>query len=297
MDSTKQKISTEARVNTSGPNTANHQALRDESISFESQFTENIRRSDNSIAKDFIQLNIKKESKLPITISELTEEKHLRKIIVFFKSQSFINLTNLKEFNLIIRKYLKDLDNLTNKLNRLREEIDKETSDYDPHGKLIMNWSLKTNKIRLDFERPKLNESKQYIAIPMNPKESSIVFTQNFANEPFNEIIKIRTKYTRQKKNSIKFDAQVWQAFNHSGISPSNYLKTLDCLERNHLNMKDFSEEVNKKELLELLRGNLINKISIKTNNKDTSLIRFRTNLSQQIETKITATASSLKIF
>jgi hypothetical protein len=97
--------------------------------------------------------------------------------------------------------------------------------------------------------------------------------------------------------NSINFDATVWQSFNPNGILQKNYMKSLDCLERNYLDLSKFVHEVNKKDLLNVLSTNLMNSIAIKTDNQETTFLDFTTNIGQKVEAKITSFASSLLVY
>lgn len=268
-----------------------------ENVFFESSYTKNLKQ--NSIAQEFVQLNFKKEYKLPVTTKDLVEARDLKNIIRFFKTHCFINSANFNQFDQLIRTYLNDFIDPSNKLNQLREEIDKYSLNSDKHGKLIMNWWVKAGKIRINLERFKFSQSKQSIAISQNPydKEGMLIFSQFSTDQSYKELIKKRVFFGKNKSHSINFDSQIWQAFNQMGIHSNDYLKTLECLERNHLCMKDFCKEVNKKELLTWMRGDLIAKVCLRTNNKDTSRIYFENNLKQRIEAEINPGVTSLRIF
>lgn len=254
-----------------------------------------------SIAREFVQLKLKKESKLPITLNEIKEETQLQKIIVFFQENPFISLNNFRQAELVLSAYLNDPMLITEKLCRLQEEFDKTTRNNDKFGKVLMTFALRAKGLRLKLVRPKLRGCTQSIAINFRTKldPAMVVYTNWEWKNKKTELIRSKSNYKpgqARNSSSIDFDAKVWQAFNTTGIEQKNYMKSLDCIERNYLDLPKFVHEVNKKGLTNLLGPKLINNTAIKTDNQDTTFLNFTTNIAQKVEAKVTSFASSLII-
>lgn len=255
-----------------------------------------------NISRDFTQLKLKKESKLPLSLRDIKEETQIQKIIVFFKENPLIGLNNFKQAEHILCNYLKEPILANDKLSKLQEAFDKETYNTDKFGKVIMSWSLKNRGIRLKILRSKLKDCSQSIAINFKTKidPAFVIYTDWDWKNKKTELIRSKSNYKHDKHrdmNSINFDATVWQAFNPNGILQKHYIKSLDCIERNYLDLPKFVHEVNKKCLTNLLASNLMNNIAIKTDNQETTFLDFTTNSGQKIEAKITSFASSLLVY
>ncbi len=257
--------------------------------------------NEATIAREFIQIKLRRESKLPISLNDIKEETQLHKIVVFFQQNPFISLNNFRQAEQILSPYLNDPLAVTDKLKKLQEEFDKSTKNHDKFGKVVMGFTLRSKGLRLKLERPKLKGCSQSIAINYNTKQdpSLLVYTTWDWKNKKTELIKSKSNYKpRQARNSssINFDANVWRAFNLAGIQQKNYMKSLDCLERNYLDLPKFVHEVNKKEITKLLGPNLMNNVAIKTDNQETTFLNFTTNTAQKVEAKVTSFASSLII-
>ncbi len=255
-----------------------------------------------TIAREFVQLKLRKESKLPMTLSDIKEETQIQKIITFFKENPLISLNNFKQAESILCNYLNDPIVASDKLGKLQEAFDKETYNTDKFGKVIMTWALKNRGVRLKLLRSKLKDCSQSIAVNFKTKidPALVVYTDWDWKNKKTELIRSKSNYKhtqRRDMNSINFDATVWQAFNPSGILQKNYMKSLDCIERNYLDLSKFVHEVNKKCLMNLLSDNLMNNIAIKTDNQETTFLNFTSNTGQKIESKVTSFASSLLVY
>ncbi len=259
------------------------------------------RDKEATIARDFVQLKLRKESKLPITLKDIKEETQIQKILTFFKNNPLIGLNNFRQAESILYDYLNDPIIVSDKLTKLQEAFDKETYNTDKFGKVIMTWALKNRGIRMKILRSKLKDCSQSIAVNFKVKidPALVVYTDWDWKNKKTELIRSKSNYKHNQHrdmNSINFDATVWQAFNPSGILQKNYMKSLDCIERNYLDLSKFVHEVNKKCLMNLLSDNLMNNIAIKTDNQETTFLNFTTNTGQRIEAKVTSFASSLLV-
>lgn len=265
-----------------------------ETVSFPSE-------NETTIAREFVQLKLRKKSQLPITLDDIKEEAQLQKIIVFFKQNPFINLNNFTQAEHLLCSYLNDALAFMEKLEKLREEFDKSTKNNEKFGKVVMNFTLRSKGLRIKIDRPKLKGCSQSIAINFNSKLNPSMIAMTHYNWKHQKVELIRSKsnfkpIARRNYASIDFDAKVWQAFNAPGIQQKNYMKSLDCLERNYLDLPKFVHEVNKKDISNMLSTSLINNVAIKTDNQNTTFINFTTNTAQKVEAKITKFASSLII-
>lgn len=252
-------------------------------------------------AKTYVQLNVKRQSQVPININDIKEEAQLQKIVSFFREHPLVNLSNFKLAEKILCDYLNDPIHSTLKLARLQEEFDKRTTANDKFGKVIITWALKNRGVRFKILRSKLKGCTQSIAISFKPRlePALIVFTDWDWKNKKTELIRSKSNYKPEKNRnpgSVEFDAKVWQTFNRLGISQKNYMKSLDCIERNHLDLPKFVHEVNKKNLLNAMTESLMKNVAIKTDNQDTTFLNFVTNASQQVEVKVTGFASSMLI-
>ncbi len=260
------------------------------------------RDKEATIARDFVQLKLKKESKLPITLNDIKEETQIQKIIVFFKANPIVGLNNFKQAESVLCDYLNDPIVVSDKLAKLQEAFDKETYNTDKFGKVIMSWALKDRGVRLKILRSKLKDCSQSIAVNFKTKidPALVVYTDWDWKNKKTELIRSKSNYKhtqRRDMNSINFDAAVWQAFNPGGLLQKNYMKSLDCIERNYLDLSKFVHEVNKKCLMNLLSDNLMNNIAIKTDNQETTFLSFTSNAGQKVEAKVTSFASSLLVY
>lgn len=258
--------------------------------------------TEATIAREFIQLKLKKESKLPVTLNDIKEETQMQKIIAFFQENPFISLNNFKQAELLLSSYLNDPLAVTEKLEKLQEEFDKATKNNDKFGKIVMGFALRSKGLRIKLTRPKLKGCTQSVAINFKATidPALVVYTNWDWKNKKTELIRSKSNYKPQQARnsaSIDFDAKVWQAFNPTGLQQKNYMKSLDCIERNYLDLPKFVHEVNKKGLTNILGPNLINNVAIKTDNQDTSFLNFTSNAAQKVEAKVTSFASSIIIY
>ena len=282
----------------------------DQSVASQTRATASYRAGDSvnfpvdneaTIAKEFVQLKLRKKSQLPITLDDIKEETQLQKIVVFFKQNPFINLNNFMQAEHLLTSYLNDPLAFVEKLEKLREEFDKSTKNNEKFGKVVMSFTLRSKGLRIKLDRPKLKGCSQSIAINFNTKLNPSMIAMTSYNWKHKKVELIRSKsnfkpIARRNAASIDFDAKVWQAFNAAGIEQKNYMKSLDCLERNYLDLPKFVHEVNKKDLSNMLNASLINNVAIKTDNENTTFVNFTTNSAQKVEAKMTKFASSLII-
>jgi len=256
-------------------------------------------------AQNLSQINIKKESQLPIyNPGKISDSRHLQNLVSFFIHEPHINIYNFSKAELLLNKFvdfkgLNDIEELRIKLHNLQEELDKSTSSHDKFGKALISWSLKTNGLKLTLVRPMLQGFKQFIGIDFT-KESKITVLNSWAGKTKkHEFIKARTQkkiHKNHQKNSIAFDAKVWKSFNLADILLKNYEKTLECLERNRNTLPELIQEINKKNLLQVIHEPYLNKVSIKSDNYETAFLSFMTKSSQKVDIKLCSYASSITI-
>jgi len=278
----------------------NERSDKDE-VFFNSVFQQTPKLPPTNIA----QISIKKESYLPLyTPRPVNDVKALKELVSFFIYEPYINIYNFNRAEKCLAKFinfkaLNDIEELRAKLSELQEEFDKSTSSQDKFGKALIKWSLRTNGIKLTLVRPKMQGFKQFIAINFN-KESEITILNYWQgkNEK-HELIKSRTQNKIHKKhqiNSIRFDAQVWKSFNASGILAKNFTKTLECLERNRNTLPELIQEINRKQVMQIIHEPYLNNVTIKTDNNETAFLSFLSNTSQKVDIKLCSYASSITI-
>jgi hypothetical protein len=251
------------------------------------------------------QISVKKESYLPLYTPKPVEDvKALKELVSFFIYEPYINIYNFNRAEKCLARFvnfkaLKDIEELRAKLSELQEEFDKSTSSQDKFGKALIKWSLRTNGIKISLVRPKMQGFKQYIAINFN-KESEITVLNCWAGKTEkHEFIKSRSQskiHKKHQKNSIAFDAQVWKSFNVSGILACNYTRTLECLERNRNTLPELIQEINKKQIMQIIYEPYLNNVTIKSDNNETAFLSFLTNSSQKVDIKLCSYASSITI-
>lgn len=238
----------------------------------------------------------------PEDIKELRIETKLNKILRFFDNFAFVNLANFKIIQSLLVEYFSNCYSLSDSIRRLKEEIDKHSKDNQLHGKLFISTAVRNNALRLTLTRSKSRDTKQYISFTLDEHLHSelYIFSSSIKNDTKKfELIrncKFGNRSTNQDPDSVCFDAKVWQGFNYAGIFKKNYLKTLDCIERNRLSLSKFISEVNKKDIKNILNKNLMNNVEITTDNKHVLCLKFNTNIGQHIETKLTKDAAAITI-
>jgi len=158
---------------------------------------------------------------------------------------------------------------------------------------------MKQNGVKLTLARPKLQGFKQFIAIDFT-QESRVTILNSWSGKSHkHEFIKKRTQNKVHKTNqrsSIKFDAEVWKSFNSFDILLKNYEKTLECLERNRNTLPELIQEINKKNLFQVIHEPYLNKVTIKSDNHETAFLSFVTRGFQEVDVKLCSYASSITI-
>jgi hypothetical protein len=280
--------------------------ILNERINGEGIFFDNFLNQEIKIPKKTLaQINIKKESNLPAYNPLFTSD--LKNLISFFTNEPYINIYNFNKAEILLKKFINfkainDIQELKHKLQELQQELDKSISDLNKFGKALLHWSLKTNGLKLTLIRTKIQGLKQFVAIDFT-KESKITILNCWSKEPGvqlkNELIKRRSQYTCNKKSdshSINFDAEVWKSFNFGDISFKNYEKTLDCIERNRNTLPELIKQVNKKNLFQVVHEPYLNKVAIKSDNRETTFLNFETRSCQKVTIKLCSYASCITI-
>ena len=154
----------------------------------------------------------------------------------------------------------------------------------------------KPGRLCLERSSYELGYVKQYLKIDFE-KQGLIAYTVWVDKAKGVEILRSSLGIKKAaSEDSISFDANIWKSFNKVGISKDNYLKTLDCIERNHLNLEDFISEVNERNIFNLLQPRMIDNVSILTNARDTTYFDFDASDEQRLSVKIAKGASSILI-
>jgi hypothetical protein len=280
------------------------QKILNERISNEEVFFNNLQNQEiKSSKKNLAQINIKKESTLPVyNPLMVSDSKALGSLINFFSNEPYINIYNFRTAEVLLNRFinfksLNDLEELRNKLQELQQELDKSISNQNKFGKALISWSLRTNGVKLSLIRANIQGFKQYIAIDFT-KESKVTILNCWNGKlKKNELIKKRSQSTchkRSQSQSICFDAEVWKSFNFGDISFKNYEKTLDCIERNRNTLPELIKEINKKNLFQVIHEPYLNKVAIKSDNRETTFFSFVTRSSQKVDIKLCSYASSI---
>ncbi len=248
------------------------------------------------------QIRVNKDAGLQLDYTELKLEQKLNKIIGFFNKFAFVDIVNFKLIQGLLSDYFSYNSSLKDSISRFKEEIDKYSRNNHNHGKLYVSTAVKGNSLRLTLTRSKAKDTKQYISFSLdeNLQSELLVYTTDLkADTKRSSVIRncmLKNRSFNQSPESINFDAGIWKSFNFAGIHRKDYLKTLDCIERNRLNLSKFINTVNKKDLSNILTKDLISQIKIKTDNKHILCLSFVTSQGQKVEAKLTKDAVSLSI-
>lgn len=248
------------------------------------------------------QIRVNKNASSQLDYAELKLEQKLHRIIGFFNKYAFVDIVNFKSIQNLLTDYFSHASSLKDSINRFKEEIDKYSRNNHTHGKLYVSTAIKSNSLRLTLTRSKAKDTKQYISFSLDESFQSelLVYTKDLKSDKSKSAIirncMLKNRSFNQNEESIKFDANIWRSFNFAGIHRKDYLKTLDCIERNRLNLSKFINSVNKKDLSNILTKDLISQIKIKTDNKHILCLEFITNQGQMIEAKLTKDAVALTI-
>lgn len=241
-----------------------------------------------------IKLKVFKKPAPLVPARKLEEESQIQSLAQFFVENSYVNLRNYnKAKSLFLGLFSSSVDFQKNFL-LLSQELDKKTDKYHKFGKAYLSMQ-KSGKLCLERSSPSLGYLKQYISVDVS-KNDLVTYTIWEDKARGVELIRSAKLGNKKKVNdkSLKFDANIWKKFNSYAILPKHYLKIMDCVERNHLNLEQFTRLVNKKEISKLFTPLLINEPKITSNAKDTTFFDFKTNALQNVNIKITKAAVSL---
>lgn len=219
--------------------------------------------------------------------------------IGFFKTYPIVSISNFASAEKLFRKIFDSKKNLNHVLYKLKEKCEENFYETDRFGNLVLDSLIKSPYLKLALDRTKLKDVKQFLSLDLdstNP-HAFIAYTKWDWKNPKYEIIRSfspNIPYPKPDAKSIAFDAKIWQSFNSNGIHRKNLLKSLDCLERNRHTLPDFIREINRKSISNIFTEDLINGVSIKTDNQDTVFLSFKTSSGQKIAAKLTGFASSI---
>lgn len=241
-----------------------------------------------------LKLKVFKKPAPLVPVKKIEEESKIEQLAKFFVENSYINLRNYKQAKNLFLGLFKDSLDFQKNFLLLSQELDKKTDKYHKFGKAYLSMQ-KSGRLCLERSSPSLGYVKQYISVDIanNDLVSYTVWEDKARGV---ELIRSSKAGNKKKVNdkSIKFDANIWKKFNSYAITPKHYLKIMDCVERNHLNLEQFIRKVNQKELSNLFSPLLINEPSVTSNAKDTTFFDFKTNASQNVNIKVTKAAISL---
>lgn len=248
------------------------------------------------------QINIKKAQ--PISRAEqenLITNRKLLALYNFFNTNPFVSLSNFQTAQKILANYFDDPTKFIDRILKLKEYLPQGFEQHHRFGLLKIDCVYRGDYIKLSIQRSKLKDTEQHISINLenHTPDNLLVFTQwNWKNKKY-QIIRSTEMNNRRigsSPSSIEFDAKVWQAYNAGGIFRKNFLKTLDCIERNYKNLGALINSVNQKSLLNVFDKALINNASIKTDNQLASIMNFRTNTSQKVDIRVSQYTTSLTV-
>jgi len=248
------------------------------------------------------QIKVQPSPQLPVrNLQEEREQQCLKELLFFFHKYPFVSINNFKQLEKLLFAYLSPYDNIKGKINTLECLLTQKLDQNHSFGKLSLGFIINPTSVEIKIERSKIQAVTQMISLNFNKYDfhKMLVMTKwNWSNKKV-ELIRSRAPFRSPRASdqiSVEFDAKVWKSFNRSGIGSKNFMKSLDCIERNHLNFPEFIHYVNKKTALDFLTDDLITNTSIKTNNKDISFIEFRTNTGQKVETKLSGFCSCITV-
>jgi hypothetical protein len=225
-------------------------------------------------------------------------KKFFRDFSYFFRVYPLISLNNFKSAEKLFLAYFSNRNELLFRLAEFKQNCEKFTSEKDKFGKLSFDFKLKDHSLQITLRRSKLKGIVQYLSVALGQEKDFIAFTRWNAKQKKEELIRSKNPYKKKPvtKESLVFDVKVWQAFNTNSISRKHFMKSLDCIERNHKYINDFLNLANKKTVLNFIQPALFNKVSIKTDNHNTSFLNFRTPAGQNVAVKLTNFASSIVV-
>lgn len=216
----------------------------------------------------------------------------------FFNLYPLVSLSNFKASEKLFVSYFANRREILVRISEFKKVIDTFSSERDKFGKLIFDFKLKAHSLQITMQRSRLKGVKQYLSISLNSDAEFICFTQWNWKHKKEELIRSRDPFKVKKitKDSLAFDAKVWQAFNNQGLKRKHFMKSLDCLDRNQDRVIDFINLANKKSIINLIEPDLFSNVSIKTDNQNTLFLNFRSNIGQKVDVRLTHFASSIVV-
>ena len=275
-------------------------------------FPSDIQANEQTLLKPKVKLDIKqikrKAPKLKVSttktttvvpVNDLFLEKNIKALGEFFSKNACISIKNFALAKKLFVSVFKDEASVKRNYILLAQELDKMTSKCHSLGKAHIKV-VKSGQFLLERVSNSSN-LHQYISIDFDNKDITVytIFLDS-TKRSMREFIR-STKFqsmpaNKALKKSLDFDVNVWKQANAKGIKVSSLQRTLDCFERNHLNISEFINKVNYKSLDNLLLPSMIKESNIKTNAVDTTFVDFKTNDSQAVSMKIAKDVSSLRI-
>ena len=216
----------------------------------------------------------------------------------FFNLYPLISFNNFKPAQKLFVSYFSNRKELNRRLFEFKKVMDKFSTTNDKFGKLNFEFKVKEHSLQITLTRSRLKGVTQNLSISLAEDQDFICFTQWNWKRKKEELIRSRNFYKNHiiHENSLSFDAKVWQTFNHTGLKKKNFMKSLDCLERNKYQMIDFINAANKKNILTLIEKDLFSNVTIKSDNQDTLFLNFLSNMNQKVNVKMTSFASCISV-
>jgi hypothetical protein len=252
--------------------------------------------------ENFAQIKLRQPLGQLVPLEKLKDHKLIAQIVKFFHANSYINTENFPLIERLLLAYFKDAQQSSDKLFDLSEDLDRGIATTHKFGKVILAIHPSSNagflKLSLRRSAPQMKNIEQFISFTLNADSKSRFFTTYAVSQTAVELIRSRKDFKTplDLKAELDCDAAVWKSFNAASVLPKNYMKTLDCIERHHLQWKDFVRAVNLKSISNVLLPDLIKQSSIKTNAKNLSLLDITLASGQLLQAKITKYHASLRI-
>lgn len=225
-------------------------------------------------------------------------QKVFKDFSYFFNLYPLVSLNNFKAAEKLFVTYFGNRREAPFRIAEFKKIADSFSSERDKFGKLIFEFKLKAHSLQITMQRSRLKGVKQYLSISFFDNMDFISFTQWNWKHKKEELIRSRNPFKARKvsRDSLIFDAKVWQAFNNTGLRRKHFMKSIDCLERNQDHVIDFINLANKKSIINLIEPDLFNNVSIKTDNQNTMFMNFRSSTSQKVDIRLTNFASSIVV-
>lgn len=242
-----------------------------------------------------------------VPLHKATDISTLVRLISFFKQFAGVNLSNLTIAQQAFLNFFAHADNYENQFRLLTEELDKHCSRTDTFGKVVLCSTIsyakpgyKRVKISIKRSSSKMQNIEQQISFNFSSKNHDrrdyLVFTKITGKHARTELLRARKfeSATEANKEQLAIDASIWKSFVGKRVSPKHYNKLLESLERQHLFAGSLFRAINKRSITELMQKDLLQKISIKSNKRNSSKIKFGTRTNQKIEIKVAPSATAI---